>query len=194
MNLLKHIADIAKARHPKWRVQLRESEVWLEGEAYKVKTPAREYAIGWGCLLDLASDGEWRIKKERMWVEPAYGKESGVEWLAPNAMHEKLKRSGGERACTSAIRSLRKESEFEVILPNQWLARWDAFKNKVSAWGEMPKKQNEKKLKRPQMSWEEFLNEQVRRGGEGDRALWENSYDGLTKSMPNKPASQVRHA
>jgi hypothetical protein len=165
MDMLKHLESTVKVRHPKWRVRKNENDLWLEGVDYTVSTPARKYSVGWACLIGLAGDGELRIKEDKIWVQPAYGKSDGVGWHSIETLPEKVKRASIDNAMGNALRELKKEAEFEIVLPNSFIARWDAFKNKITSWGELPKKLNERKLQRPKISWDEFLAEQSSRGG-----------------------------
>jgi hypothetical protein len=186
MDMLKHLELIVKTRHPKWNVRKKENDLWLEGVDYTVATPARKYSVGWACLIGLAGDGELRIKEDRIWVQPAYGKTSGVGWHSIETLPKKVKRASIDNAMGNALRSLKKEAEFEIILPNSFIARWDAFKNKITSWGEIPKKINEKNLQRPKISWEDFLEEQSSRGGFEAKNDWEKHYKKWDKTVAEK--------
>jgi hypothetical protein len=173
-SLQAHLKSVIERRFRRWKVSaLRDGGFNIEAVAYRVRVPAREYAIGWGVDIGVNETGELVIQKEYGWNSPALFKNEGRQDWAVENPPEQLKRKAWAPALKKAKERLLQTSEFDVQLPNGLLARWSPWTDTLVGWGEVPKKGRENRLKRDHLSWSDFLAEQVVRHGETIRPHWQ---------------------
>ena len=169
-----YLKEVIGKRFKRWKISaLRDGGFNIESVAYRLRVPAREYAVGWGLDVSVSKDGDLLIQKEYGWNVPELFKNSGrQEWDVDNPPAQ-LKRKTWGPALIQAKEKLFQTSEFDVHLPNGLLARWSPWTDRVVGWGEVPKKSRENRLRREHMSWGDFLNEQAARHGESVRTHWQ---------------------
>lgn len=159
-----HFKKVIEEHFPKWRMRKEGDALFVDGLAYKIRVPAREYLVGWTLGIKV-NNGQVEIIKREGWNLPSYGKSSGVDSWPEEKVHKALKRKAWGNSLDTALEKLKKASEFDVKMPNGLIARWDAWGDEVVGWGELPKKGRKKNLARTQLSWKDFLIEQEKRHG-----------------------------
>lgn len=161
-----HLKKVINTHFPKWRLRKEGDALIIDGLAYKIRVPAREYLVGWTIAVKAVS-GKVEVLKKEGWNLPAYGKSAGVDNWLPQNIHRALKRKAWSNILDKSIEQLKKAAEFDVMMPNGLMARWDAWDDTLVSWGELPKIGRMKKLARTELSWKDFLQEQEVRHGKG---------------------------
>lgn len=158
------LKKIIESRFKRWQLREISGHLIIESTVYKIRTPAREYEVGWRWEMSV-ENGSPVTHSLLGWNTPKYTEKEGYQnWDIDNPP-PKLKTKAWGPAWPKALEKLHKRCEFDVLLPNGLIARWDPWTDALKGWGEVPKIGRKMRLDRNVLSWEAFLEEQVNRHG-----------------------------
>jgi hypothetical protein len=158
------LKKIIESRFKRWKVREIDGHLIIESTVYKIRKPSREYEVGW--RWDVSIENGAPITHSLLgWNAPKYAESEGYQNWAIDAPPAKLKTKVWDAAWPKALEKLHKKCELDIVLPNGLMARWDPWTDSIKGWGEVPKVLRRTRLNRGELSWEDFLAEQVNRHG-----------------------------